>query len=72
MGHVYTYRYDAETATFVDGSIDSLQSRLHLNAKIHLQVHSDCDFTMKVHQPSSSGVQYIKSTKWLHNNQHQL
>ena len=47
IGKSYAYRYSVDVATYVNGT-DSNQSRLHLTAKVYLDVISKCDFTLRV------------------------
>lgn len=47
-GKTYTYRYEAEAASSVDNTANGDESRIHLTAKVHLAVHSACDWTLKV------------------------
>lgn len=47
-GRSYAYRYEVDVASFVDGTTGSHESRIHLAAKVHLDVHSPCDWTLRV------------------------
>ena len=46
-GQTYMYRYEADVVTFVRGS-DAHQSRFHLTAKVHVDVHTPCDWILRV------------------------
>ena len=47
-GSTYTYRYEADVASSVDSTAGGDESRLHMTAKVHLEVHSPCDWVLKV------------------------
>lgn len=48
-GNSYSYQYEVDVASFVDGiSSGAEESRLHLGAKVHFDVHTPCDWTLRV------------------------
>ncbi|XP_057368025.1 uncharacterized protein LOC130689027 [Daphnia carinata] len=47
-GKIYSYRYEANVASFVDGVSGTKESRIHLSAKVHFDVHTPCDWTLRV------------------------
>lgn len=51
-GNTYTYRYEADVASSIDSTAGGDESRLHMTAKVHLEVHSPCDWVLKMNDVS--------------------
>lgn len=48
-GTTYSYRYEVDVASFVGDAGGVEESRIHLGAKVHFDVHTPCDWTLRVY-----------------------
>lgn len=47
-GKTYSYKYEVDVASVVDGVSGAQESRIHLTAKVHFDVNTLCDWTLRV------------------------